>query len=376
MLAEDHTNRRQLGDLMATEPPTRPALRGIERPPAPATRPRVVIDDLIHLIGRLQLTPGATVPTLPTLLAALTVFAHQLLCLRARLRTSLRPRLRRILRRWLGTRARVLPSLLLKPLQPILVLLKPAREIENEPNTRLTPRVIDRLRLHAVHTCKIRCTNKESLPQAPTTERLPRTVIFQAFPRTGPPRFFANYPDYVETVDELIASGAIPDPSFLWWDVRPQPALGTVEVRVMDAQSRVQEVTPLVALIQSLARLELEEKASSLVPSPEVLSENRFLAARDGMDAHLIDPGARCLIPVREMVDSLLADCRSHALALGCAGALDRIPRLAAANGADRQRKFVALSPRLDDLVASLADQFLAPGWRAGIPGEEPGRIR
>jgi glutamate---cysteine ligase / carboxylate-amine ligase len=203
-----------------------------------------------------------------------------------------------------------------------------------------------------------------------------RTVIFQAFPRTGPPRFFADYADYVETVDALIASGAIPDPSFLWWDVRLQPALGTVEVRVMDAQSRVREVTPLVALIQVLARLELEGEPSSLVPSAEVLAENRFLAARDGMDARLIDPEAPCLIPVREMLDSLLAACRPHGLALGCAGALDRIPRLAAANGAERQRKFVALNPCLDDLVASLADQFIAAGWRPGIPGEEPGRTR
>jgi hypothetical protein len=98
-----------------------------------------VIDDLIHLIGRLQLTADATMPNLPTLLAALTVFAHQLLCLRARLRTSLRPRLRRILRRRRGTRARVLPSLLLKPLQPILMLLKAAREIDYELNTRPRP---------------------------------------------------------------------------------------------------------------------------------------------------------------------------------------------------------------------------------------------
>ena len=203
-----------------------------------------------------------------------------------------------------------------------------------------------------------------------------RTVIFQAFPRTGPPRFFADYSDYVKPVDELIASGAIPDPSFLWWDVRLQPGLGTVEVRVMDAQSRVQEVTPLVALIQTLSRLELEGEPSSLVPSPEVLAENRFLAARDGMDARLVAPGARCLIPVRETLDSVLAACRPHALALGCAGELDRVTRIAAANGADRQREFVSLNPRLDDLVASLADQFLAPGCRTGIPGEERERIR
>jgi|SRR5450755_1516049 hypothetical protein len=58
------------------------------------------------------------------------------------------------------------------------------------------------------------------------------------------------------------------------------------------------------------------------------------------------------------MLDSLLPDCRSHALALGCAGALDRVARLAAANGAARQRELVALNGRLDDLVASLADVF------------------
>ena len=199
-----------------------------------------------------------------------------------------------------------------------------------------------------------------------------RTVIFQAFPRSGPPRFFADYADYVDTVDELIASGAIPDPSFLWWDVRLQPALGTVEVRVMDAQSRLRDISPVVALIQSLARLELEGEPSSVVPSAEVLAENRFLAARDGMDARLIDPAARCLIPVRETLDSLLAECHPHALALGCAGALDRLPRLAAANGADRQRKFIALNPRLDELVASLADQFLPPPRRASAAHGDP----
>jgi hypothetical protein len=148
-------------------------------------------------------------------------------------------------------------------------------------------------------------------------------VIVQTFSRSGPPRS-SDDADYVDTVDELIASGAIPDLSFLWWDARLRPALGTVEVRVMDAQSRVRDITPSVALIQSLARLELEREPSSVVPSAEVLAENRFLAARDGMDARLIDPAARCLISVREVLDSPPADCRPHALALGCADALER----------------------------------------------------
>src|SRR4051812_20528238 len=69
-----------------------------------------------------------------------------------------------------------------------------------------------------------------------------RTVTFQAFPRSGPPRRFADYAEYVDGVDALVASTAIPDPSFIWWDVRLQPALGTVEVRVMDAQSTLEDV--------------------------------------------------------------------------------------------------------------------------------------
>ena len=127
----------------------------------------------------------------------------------------------------------------------------------------------------------------------------------------------------------------------------------------MDAQSTVREAAALVALIQSLARLELESNVSKAVPGPEVLAENRFLAARDGMEARLIDPTARCLIPVREMLDQMLEECRPHALALGCAVALDRVQQLADATGADRQRAFAARSGGVERLGANLADRFL-----------------
>jgi carboxylate-amine ligase len=185
-----------------------------------------------------------------------------------------------------------------------------------------------------------------------------RSVIFQAFPRTGPPRHFESYGDYVRAVDPLITSTALPDPSYLWWDVRLQPRLGTVEVRVMDAQSTVRDVAPLVAFIQSLARLELEDGGGAPIPEPEVLAENRFLAARDGMDARLIDPTAQRLIPVREVVAALVAECRPHAAALGCANALAGVQRLAAFTGADRQRDFTARHGPLQGLVAHLADRF------------------
>src|SRR5207247_1342842 len=158
----------------------RPALPILEPTSAAAARIRIVIDDLIHLILGLELPPRTQVPGLPTRLTPLPLAARQLLGLRTRLRAPLSARLRLVHRRRLGARARVLTRLLLQPPQPIVVPLDPDREIENELNTRLTPRVINRLRLGAIHACKIRCINRESLPEAPTTERLHEDKHLQA----------------------------------------------------------------------------------------------------------------------------------------------------------------------------------------------------
>ncbi|HMD57600.1 MAG TPA: YbdK family carboxylate-amine ligase [Solirubrobacteraceae bacterium] len=185
-----------------------------------------------------------------------------------------------------------------------------------------------------------------------------RTTIFQRFPRTGIPRTFAGYAEYIQAVDGLIGSGAIPDPSFLWWDVRLQPALGTVEVRVMDAQVNVVDSAALVALVQSLARLELEGDTPASQSSPEVLAENRFLAARDGMDASLIEPGEQRLTPVWETIESTMASCLPHAEALGCSAQLENVARLAVANGADRQRRRACEAADLHGMLEALTQDF------------------
>ena len=96
----------------------------------------------------------------------------------------------------------------------------------------------------------------------------------------------------------------------------------------MDAQSTLGEAAALVALVQSLARLELEGEPVDCRTSPEVLAENRFLAARDGVYARLIDPTIQRLVPVGEIVERLVEACRPHAAALGCAAALEDVPRL------------------------------------------------
>jgi glutamate---cysteine ligase / carboxylate-amine ligase len=191
-----------------------------------------------------------------------------------------------------------------------------------------------------------------------------RTPVFGMFPRTGIPRHFASYDDWVDTVDTLLRCGAFPEPTFLWWDIRPQPALGTVEVRVMDAQSHVDGTAALVALVQSLARLALEDGLAPTWPAgaDEVLAENRFLAARDGIEAELLDPVAGRNVPARALLGGMLDAARPHADALGCRDELDLVPALADEPGFARQLDVAAREGgSLPDMLAELARGFV-PG--------------
>jgi glutamate---cysteine ligase / carboxylate-amine ligase len=187
-----------------------------------------------------------------------------------------------------------------------------------------------------------------------------RTPLFQAFPRVGIPRAFGSYDEYVETVDLLIRCEAFPEPTFLWWDVRPQPRFGTVEVRIMDAQATLDQTLPLVALVQCLARLECEEgyAPSALLHSPEVLEENRFLAARDGVEAELISPDEERRIPVREHIEDLLHVLHPHAQDLGCENELAGVAELLTWPASARQLEFARTSG-LRGLVEELARQYV-----------------
>ena len=185
-----------------------------------------------------------------------------------------------------------------------------------------------------------------------------RIPIFQAFPRAGVPRSFADYAEYVETVDLLLRCEAFPEPTFLWWDIRPQPSLGTVEVRIMDAQSRSGSTRALVALLLSVAHLELEEERPAPADLPELLAENRFIAARDGLEARLIDPVAETRIPARDMLASLLRAVRPHADELGCRDALEDVAAIARENGAARQLRIARERGSLAAVVETLSDDF------------------
>jgi carboxylate-amine ligase len=197
-----------------------------------------------------------------------------------------------------------------------------------------------------------------------------RVPIFGTFPRVGIPRRFGSYSEYVEAVDVLLRCGAFAEPTFLWWDVRLQPRLGTIEVRIMDAQTRAGDNAALAALVQCAVRLEATDGYvdEAIAARPEVLEENRFLATRDGMRAELLDPEHDTRRPVRDILDELLSACRPHAVALGCEAELAAVPALAAEPGDHRQRVLAGVhqgdpvGPGLGLLVGALAAEFTASG--------------
>ena len=169
-----------------------------------------------------------------------------------------------------------------------------------------------------------------------------RMPIFRAFPRVGIPPYYEDWDDYERRIGFMVDTGVIEDYTHLWYDVRPHPNFGTVEIRAMDAQTRVEHTLGLAALIQAMVReLALHHEAGKqLARYPyEMLDENKWLAARHGMDAELVDLPERKLVPAKELAKRLYDRLREHAQDLGSAGDLEGIADiLHHGNGAHRQR--------------------------------------
>ena len=116
-----------------------------------------------------------------------------------------------------------------------------------------------------------------------------RHLIFSAFPRSGPPPGFRDYAEFAAVVGRLVASGCIEDYTRIWWDVRPHPCFGTLEVRVMDAVSRIEEAVALTAYVQALVRrYAAADEAGETLPAchPALAQESKWRAARYGLERH------------------------------------------------------------------------------------------
>jgi carboxylate-amine ligase len=132
-------------------------------------------------------------------------------------------------------------------------------------------------------------------------------MVFAAFPRSGPPPRFRDYADYAEVVGQLEKTGCIADYTHIWWDIRLHPRFGTVEIRVCDAVTRMEDAVALAAFCQALVKSYSERyDADERIPSYHriLTTENKRLAARYGLEAPVRDlaTGRRNRIPVAQLV--------------------------------------------------------------------------
>jgi carboxylate-amine ligase len=168
-----------------------------------------------------------------------------------------------------------------------------------------------------------------------------RTPIFRAFPRVGLPPYYRNWEDYERRIEFMITAKVIEDYTYLWHDVRPHPNFGTIEVRVMDSQTHIEHTLGLAALVQAMAKelAEHYEAGKQLSDYPfEMLDENKWLAARHGLDGELVDLPSFERVSTRALARRLLDRMREYAQDLGSANDLEAVEDLLErGNGAARQ---------------------------------------
>ena len=170
-----------------------------------------------------------------------------------------------------------------------------------------------------------------------------RTKIFETFPRSGLPPAFASFEEFELLVERAVKTGSMPDYTFIWWDLRPHPKLGTLEVRIPDAQTRLESVAGIVALVQSLVATladGFERGEKPQIQPVTLINENKWRAARDGLNGLLIDLERDEERPAGDAVLALVERAEPAAERLGCREELAEVERLVQrGTGADEQRR-------------------------------------
>src|SRR5215216_7337168 len=185
-----------------------------------------------------------------------------------------------------------------------------------------------------------------------------RTPVFRAFPRVGIPPYYGSWDVYSHRVEQMMRGGAIPDYTYLWWDVRPHPNLGTVELRVFDQQTRVEHTIGFVALVQALAHrlaTEYENGVPSIEHPQELIDDNKVRAALVGIEGKLIDFDHGIEVPAEEMALGVIEDLRENARELGCEEELAGLADLVeSGTGARRQLNWFSEHGDVDGLMREI----------------------
>jgi glutamate---cysteine ligase / carboxylate-amine ligase len=187
-----------------------------------------------------------------------------------------------------------------------------------------------------------------------------RTPVFRAFPRVGIPPYYGRWEIYSHRVEQMMRGGAIPDYTYLWWDVRPHPNLGTVELRVFDQQTRVEHTIGFAALAQALAHrlaADWDEGVPSIEHPHELIDDNKVRASVVGIEGKLIDFDHGLEVPGARMARAVIEDLREHAQELRCEEALEGLSDLVE-NGTGARRQLDWLSDHGD--ISGLMREIVA----------------
>jgi glutamate---cysteine ligase / carboxylate-amine ligase len=189
-----------------------------------------------------------------------------------------------------------------------------------------------------------------------------RSKVFESLPTAGLPPRLSDWSDFEMFMDTLITSRCIESVREVWWDVRPHPEFGTVELRMCDAMSTLRETQAVAGLAQTLVAHLIEQIGNGALlagPREWATRENRWLAARHGRDAELIVEGPRLRVPARQLLEDLLEMLKPTAERLGTSAELaDTLVLWDIGPGYERQRRLVAAGGSLDDIVTGLVRQL------------------
>ncbi len=196
-----------------------------------------------------------------------------------------------------------------------------------------------------------------------------RTKIFEGMPTAGLPYQLADWAEFEEYMETLISTKSIESVREVWWDVRPHPDFGTVELRICDGLATLDEIGAVAALAQCLVEqfdTQLDRGYTLPTPASWVLRENKWRASRYGLDADIVVDDKGTVRPVRDAIVDLVEELMPTAHRLGCEAELADVLRVLDVGASYQRQRAVAaaaggdLKPVVDSLLAEMRD---------GLPG-------
>ena len=195
-----------------------------------------------------------------------------------------------------------------------------------------------------------------------------RISVFDELPRTGLPERFDSYAEYQRHIEVLTNAGLIEDATMLWWDVRLSHRFPTIELRITDVCTRLDDAAAIAALFVCIVRMLYRLRRDNQrwrTYAPMLINENRWRAQRYGLDEGLVDFGKGEIVPCADLFEELIALTREDAEALGCTDELNHIREIVkGGTGAHRQLEVFAAAEAAgasrEEAFAAVVDMLIA----------------